>query len=68
MGTINLNDLLEIAAERGTFNLHLKVGSFPMLRLRDELTAVSEDHRVDHDDMMARVGAGAPPPASKFGG
>ena len=60
MGTININDLLKIAVERGASDLHLKVGSFPMLRLRGELTPASADHRVNHDDMMAAVAAVLP--------
>ena len=60
MGTINVNDLLKLAVERGASDLHLKVGSFPMLRLFGELTPASADHRVDHDDMMAAVAAVLP--------
>ncbi len=60
MGKINLNDLLKIAVERGASDLHLKVGSFPMLRLRGELTPASSDHRLDHDDMTAAVAAVLP--------
>ena len=53
MGTLHINDLLTMAVERGASDLHLKVGSFPMLRLRGQLTPASEDHRLDHDDMVA---------------
>ena len=60
METININDLPKIAVERGASDLHLKVGSFPMLRLRGELTPASANHRVDHDDMMATVAAVLP--------
>ena len=42
-----------MAVERGASDLHLKVGSFPMLRLRGQLTPASEDHRLDHDEMVA---------------
>ena len=60
MAKINLTDLLKLAVERGASDLHLKVGSFPMLRLRGELTPASSDHRLDHDDMMATVAAVLP--------
>jgi Tfp pilus assembly pilus retraction ATPase PilT len=29
--SVNVNDLLKMAVERGASDLHLKVGSFPML-------------------------------------
>ena len=35
---MHVNELLKIAVERGASDLHLKVGSFPMLRLRGGLT------------------------------
>jgi twitching motility protein PilT len=57
---VHVNDLLKIAVERGASDLHLKVGSFPMLRLRGELTPASEDHRLDHDEMMAIAAAVLP--------
>ena len=57
---INLNDLLKMAVERGASDLHLKVGSFPMLRLRGQLEPASADHRLDHDDMTAAVAAVLP--------
>ena len=60
MGIINVDDLLKVAVERGASDLHLNVGSFPMLRLRGELTPASSEHRVDGDDMMAAVAAVLP--------
>ena len=57
---MHVNDLLKIAVERGTSDLHLKVGSYPMLRLRGQLTPVSEDHRLGHDEMMAIAAAVLP--------
>ena len=47
-----VNDLLKIAVERGASDLHLKAGSYPMMRVRGELTPVSQDRRLDHDDMV----------------
>ena len=49
---MHVNDLLAIAVERGASDLHLKVRSVPMLRLRGELTPAS-DHRLTHDEMTA---------------
>ena len=49
-----------MAVERGASDLHLKVGSFPMLRLRGELTPASGDYRLDSDDIQAIVAAVLP--------
>jgi twitching motility protein PilT len=57
---MHVNDLLKIAVERGASDLHLKVGSFPMLRVGGELTPASEERRLDHDDMMAVAAAVIP--------
>jgi len=60
LGTINVNDLLATAVERGASDLHLKAGSLPMLRLRGELMPAPGDHRLDPDDMKAIVAAVLP--------
>ena len=60
MGTVNLNDLLKIAVKRGASDLHLKVGSVPMLRLRGELTPAPGGSRLTHADLMAAVSAVLP--------
>jgi len=57
---MHVNDLLKLAVDRGASDLHLKVGSFPMLRLRGALTPATEDHRLDHDEMMAIAAAVLP--------
>src|ERR671919_373384 len=57
---MHVNDLLKIAVERGASDLHLKVGSYPMLRLRGGLTPATEDHRLDNEDMMAIAAAVLP--------
>ena len=57
---MHVNDLLKIPVQRGASDLHLKVGSFPMLRLRGELTPALEDHRLDHDEIMAIAAAVLP--------
>ena len=54
---MHVNDLLKIAVERGASDLHLKAGSYPMMRVRGELTPISQDKRFDHDDMMAILAA-----------
>ena len=48
---MHVNDLLKIAVEHGASDLHIKVGSYPMMRLRGELTPASEDRKLDHEDV-----------------
>ncbi len=60
MAALHVNDLLKLAVERGASDLHLKVGSYPMLRLRGHLTPATEDHRLDHDEMMSFAAAVLP--------
>ncbi len=57
---MHVNDLLKIAVENGASDLHLKVGSYPMMRLRGSLTPASEEKRLDHDDMVAIAAAVLP--------
>jgi|RhiMetdeSRZDD1v2_1073273.scaffolds.fasta_scaffold257316_2 twitching motility protein PilT len=57
---MHVNDLLKVAVERGASDLHLKAGSYPMMRVRGELTPVAQDHRIDHDEMIAIAAAVLP--------
>jgi len=57
---VHVNDLLKIAVESGASDLHLKVGSYPMMRLRGTLTPASEQKRLDHEDMVAIAAAVLP--------
>jgi len=50
---MHVNDLLKIAVDSGASDLHLKVGSYPMMRVRGVLTPASEDKRLDHEDVVA---------------
>ena len=50
---MHVNDMLKIAVERGASDLHLKAGSYPMMRIRGELTPVSQDRRLDREEMVA---------------
>jgi twitching motility protein PilT len=54
---MHVNDLLKIAVEHGASDLHLKVGSYPMMRVRGELVPASADRRLDHDDTVAIAAA-----------
>ena len=50
---MHVNDLLKIAVEQGASDLHLKVGTFPMMRVRGELVPASDAKRLEHEEMVA---------------
>jgi twitching motility protein PilT len=54
---MHVNDLLKTAVESGASDLHLKVGSFPMMRVRGKLTPANEDKKLDHEDVVAMAAA-----------
>src|SRR3989441_973345 len=54
---MHVNDLLKIAVESGASDLHLKVGSFPMMRVRGTLAPAGEEQRLDHEDVVAMSAA-----------
>jgi len=47
---MHIDDLLKTAAQSGASDLHLKVGSYPMMRVNGLLTVCSEDKRLDKAD------------------
>jgi twitching motility protein PilT len=50
---MHVNDLLKIAVESGASDLHLKVGSQPMMRVRGALVPAAGSKRLDHEDVVA---------------
>ena len=56
---MHVNDLLKIAVDAGASDLHLKVGSYPMMRVRGSLVPATEDKRLDHEDVVAMQRAAA---------
>jgi len=50
---MNVNDLLKIAVERKASDLHLKVGSHPVLRIDGELIALVELKRLMQEDTIS---------------
>ena len=50
---MHINDLLKIATERRASDLHLKVGSYPVIRVSGQLTALSELSRLSQEDTIA---------------
>ena len=54
---MHVNDLLKLAVERGASDLHLKVGSYPMLRLHGTLVVATEEKRLTHEDTVVMAQA-----------
>jgi twitching motility protein PilU len=52
MTGMHINDFLRIAVENGASDLHLKVGSVPMMRVGGVLVTAGQD-RLDHHDLTA---------------
>ena len=50
---MHINDLLQIAVMAGASDLHLKVGSYPMMRLNGTLVVASEEKRLERPDTEA---------------
>jgi twitching motility protein PilT len=51
--SMHINDLLKVAVASGASDLHLKVGSYPMMRVNGSLFVASEDKRLDRPDTEA---------------
>lgn len=49
---VDINLLLKRAVELGASDLHLKVGSFPMARVHGRLMPVTEDKKLDHENLV----------------
>src|SRR5580765_2006061 len=54
---MHVNDLLKIAVDNSASDLHLKVGSYPMMRVRGALLPATEEKRLDHEDVVAMSAA-----------
>jgi twitching motility protein PilT len=54
---MHVNDLLKIAVDQGASDLHLKVGSFPMMRVRGTLTPATQAKKLSHEDVVAMSAA-----------
>src|SRR6186997_3104903 len=54
---MHVNDLLKLAVEAGASDLHLKVGSYPMMRMRGDLVPASEGARLTHEDTVGMAAA-----------
>ena len=54
---MHINDLLKVAVASGASDLHLKVGSYPMMRVNGTLTVASEGKRLERGDTEAMAAA-----------
>ena len=50
---MHINDLLKICDDRGASDLHLKVGSHPVIRVDGELIPLTEQKRLMQEDTIA---------------
>ncbi len=50
---MHINDLLKIASEKGSSDLHLKVGSHPVVRINGLLQPLTETRRLLQEDTIA---------------
>jgi twitching motility protein PilT len=54
---MHINDLLRIAVDHGASDVHVKVGSYPMLRVGGMLTAAQDEKKLDLDEVIAITAA-----------
>ena len=54
---MHVNDLLRLAVGRGASDLHLKVGSFPVIRIDGHLSPLSEERRLAYEDLASMAEA-----------
>ena len=54
---MHIDELLAIAVQHGASDLHLKVGSYPMIRISGALAVCSEEKRLDKEDTEAMADA-----------
>jgi len=52
---MEINELLKIATERKASDLHLKVGSHPVIRVNGKLIPLAELTRLTQEDTIARA-------------
>jgi twitching motility protein PilT len=50
--SVKIDDLLRVATSHGASDLHLKVGSFPVMRIGGELHPISDAPRVKQEDAL----------------
>src|SRR4026207_1490706 len=58
---MHINQLLQTAVASGASDLHLKVGSYPMMRVNGSLVVASEEVRLDRTQTEAMATGGVTP-------
>src|SRR5690606_21039686 len=56
----DINALLKRAVDLGASDLHLKVGSYPVARVHGRLRPITEEKRLDHEEMVDLAAAVMP--------
>jgi twitching motility protein PilT len=54
---MHINDLLRIAVDHGASDVHVKVGSYPMLRIGGNLIAAQDEKKLDLEEVVAITAA-----------
>ena len=49
---MDINELLKTAHSMGASDLHIKVGSHPIVRVNGELTVMSSENRLSQEDTL----------------
>jgi len=49
---MDINELLETAHTMGASDLHLKAGSYPILRINGELSPITSENRLSQEDTL----------------
>jgi twitching motility protein PilT len=50
--TFNIEDLLTKAVNAGASDLHIKVGSFPVVRIDGDLSFIPDEQKISHEDVQ----------------
>ncbi len=54
---MHVNDLLKIAVDNAASDLHLKVGAYPIMRVRGDLIPATDEKRLDREDVVTMSAA-----------
>ncbi len=54
---MHINDLLRIAVDAGASDVHVKVGGYPMLRIRGTLKPASDEKKLDGEEVISMAAA-----------
>jgi len=54
---MNINELLTTAVTRGASDLHIKVGTYPIMRVNGELVSLDQQSKISPEDVVAILSA-----------